>query len=71
MRVVEHWWNGHWGKWNRRVVKLRATDGGAWEVYAMAWDKERVLVYADESAAREQVELLLSEHGPWKKLTVR
>jgi hypothetical protein len=36
----------------------------------MAWDKEWVLVYADESAAREQVDLLLSEHGPWRSMTV-
>lgn len=69
-RVVEHWCNNRWG-WGRRLVKLLMTDEG-WEVYVFSgWGgKEWTFVFGDdESGARAEVEELLTEYGPWKKLT--
>jgi hypothetical protein len=71
VQVIEHWWNGCWGRMNRRVIKLRLTEEDHWEVYVLAdWGREWWLDFrGDEQGARDQVELLLTEYGPWRNIT--
>lgn len=69
--LVAHWFNGSWG-WGRRVIKLfRNTDvplgqDGAWTLYvAMRQDLEDEFPYRTEARVRADIEILLTDCGPW------
>lgn len=65
--VVERWWNGSWGTMSRRDVWLR-TNGETWQVGVRDGHTEGTLRYPDETRARQQLDLLLSEAGPWRQI---
>ncbi len=70
MRVVRHWWNGSWGRLNRRDVYVR-TDGSAWEVEARLGGAEgRVTVRAcdGEASAVALATSWLDERFRWQQL---
>lgn len=70
VRVVEHWWNGNWGRLFRRDLKLREDDG-RWSLWVRRGEHELVLDFRDEADARTELALLLAEHGPWTQLSGR
>lgn len=67
METVEHWWNGSWGRMMRRDLKLR-TDGSTWRLHVRLGEQSIELKYRDEDVARRELDVLLSERGPWKRL---
>lgn len=70
MVTVEHWWNGSWGSMARRDVRLQVDDG-QWRVLVSTpkGAEVAILYHGREDLARGELELLLSERGPWRKLS--
>lgn len=65
-RLVEHWWNGLWGRMNRRDIWLYRHDdipdgsAGAWTLRVHnGWHWDREWPYADEGLARANLRVLL------------
>ena len=70
MRTVEHWWNGSWGSMTRRDVRLQVDDGQWRVLVSTPKGAEVAIVYhSREDLARNELELLLSERGPWRPLS--
>jgi hypothetical protein len=66
--VVGRWWNGTFGGMVRRDVWLRA-NGWTWQVGWRSGRRDGVLCFRTEDDARRQVELLLSDGGPYRRIT--
>jgi hypothetical protein len=67
-RLVAHWFNGLFGSYTLKRVKLLTNDV-TWQVWIRKGSTEGVLRYPDEATARQEVDLLLSE-GQWRELRV-
>lgn len=73
--LVEHWWNGAWGKMARRDVWLRSGVGD-WTVEicmgGLDSGTRREWRYPHEDAARAQLRRCLDTGGTeWRSLSVR
>lgn len=78
--MVEHWWNGIWGRMARRDVWLYRHedvpegDPGAWELHVVnGWDWTRSWRYRREGTARAYLRHLLGTNdlGEFKDITDR
>lgn len=72
MRVVRHWWNGSWGRLNRRDILLK-TDGERWELETRLGGVEGKIKHfpvPDEAKALEVAQRWMSD-GPfrWSDIT--
>lgn len=73
-RTVEHWWNQSWGTMNRRDLwllrdeEIPPGDDGAWAMKVRLGKDEGTFPYRTEARVREDITILLSDHGPWKRI---
>lgn len=64
--LLEHWVSRDSGMGRRELQLLR--DERYWKVHIRLGGNEMTKHYDDEPSARSQLDLLLSERGPWKLL---
>lgn len=66
--VVEHWWNGQWGRMgSRHLYLLRLADGRP-GLRVRCRAGEGTFPYDTEAAVRRDIAVLMQHYGPWARV---
>ncbi len=68
VELLEHWWNGLWGRMTRRDVFVRHNPAGLWEVEHRQHGRSRHAEFVSLEAAQQAAAGLCTGLAEWKRL---